>query len=509
MTVCPSKPLRRTDASADYAQRVASHFDSLCRQAMRFTKDEDTARDLAQDTILKALGLEHLFNDLNMAGWLATMQMRMFQTEYKNGKRFIKCDVSSERLFWGTLEAGETQNQAESNLGVELLEVSLNQLRPKKAEIIRLRMSGYKYEEISEMVQLPLGTVRSFLHYGRNELSIYVNSNELPILPFTGVVDPNDAEAIRKHHEKANGTARPENVFGKALLWLTASVSRTTFGLIDKEALAAYSGVGPSYINSLLSEITHLGGMERQRMGKAYHYRAQPRLNSMSTALVESGTKARFMGNGEKVVSISNPRPNTLHSTVEPPVKAIEKEDLSGRSLLRQLEENPPWPRPMTPSRKKAYDKVIDFFSLADNKLKDAAIKNRREQLAIPEDDEATAGARAVVDQARNDMQPYERFDQTIPAIHATDFGLILDQKGYPSLKSVAGVVKKAILGETESPAKTYGFILNGAAFCVGTDKDDCVRQAGEYLQKSGNLSEVDLITRAGKIVNVPTLLGS
>lgn len=144
----------------------------------RLTLDEDDARDLVQETYLKAFRFIDSFRKgTNAKAWLFRILKNGFINEYRKKKKEpAKVDYQEVENIYNAEEPVGTMN---TELRVEALqdelgdEISgaLNTLDADFKTVIMLcDVEGFKYEEIAEILDIPIGTVRSRLHRARQML---------------------------------------------------------------------------------------------------------------------------------------------------------------------------------------------------------------------------------------------------------------------------------------------------------------------------------------------------
>ena len=171
------------ESSADRAirfERDALVFtNQLYAAALRYTKNPHDAKDLVQDTYLKAFASFHQFEPgTNLKAWLYRVLTTTFINTYRKDQR-------RPQISGGEIEDWQLANAAShsSNLGksaeVEALE-NLPDSDIKRAlheipEEFRIAVyladvEGFSYKEIAQIVGVPAGTVMSRLHRGRKQL---------------------------------------------------------------------------------------------------------------------------------------------------------------------------------------------------------------------------------------------------------------------------------------------------------------------------------------------------
>ena len=154
------------------------HINSMYNFAYRLTLDSDDAKDLLQDTYLKAYRFITSFQQgTNAKAWLFRILKNSFINDYrKKSKEPSKVDYQEVESFYNS---DEVDRQITPDLRVEALqdmigdEISdaLNSLDIDfKTVIILADLEEFKYDEMAKILDIPIGTVRSRLHRARNLL---------------------------------------------------------------------------------------------------------------------------------------------------------------------------------------------------------------------------------------------------------------------------------------------------------------------------------------------------
>src|SRR3954470_12220695 len=164
------------------------HINSMYNFAYRLTLDSDDAKDLLQDTYLKAFRFIDSFQQgTNAKAWLFRILKNSFINDYrKKSKEPSKVDYQEVETYYNS---EDVDRQITPDLRVESLkdmigdEISnaLNALEVDfRTVIILCDLEGFKYDEMAKILDIPIGTVRSRLHRARqllkDKLSEYAKS---------------------------------------------------------------------------------------------------------------------------------------------------------------------------------------------------------------------------------------------------------------------------------------------------------------------------------------------
>lgn len=176
------EPIKYTYSDATKTQifdnEFFPHLDAMYNFAYRLTFDEDDAKDLVQDTYLKAYRFINSFQKgTNAKAWLYRILKNSFINDYrKKSKQPAKVDYQDVENFYNSENVDENKTV---DLRVEMVKdmigdevsIALNSLPVDfRTVIILCDLDGFTYEEMAKILDIPIGTVRSRLHRARNLL---------------------------------------------------------------------------------------------------------------------------------------------------------------------------------------------------------------------------------------------------------------------------------------------------------------------------------------------------
>lgn len=162
----------------DFNEEILPHLDAMYNFALRLTADPNDAEDLVQDTIVKAYRFFDSYEKgTNAKAWLFRILKNSYINTYrKKSKKPNQVDYDEVATFYETIRDERTDtSDLEDRMFRELIDdhisKALDQLPEDFRTVVLLcDVEGFTYEEIANMLDVPIGTIRSRLHRGRNLL---------------------------------------------------------------------------------------------------------------------------------------------------------------------------------------------------------------------------------------------------------------------------------------------------------------------------------------------------
>lgn len=157
--------------TAKFQSNLMSLQANMLNFAYMLTSNRDDAYDLLQDTTLKALDNEDKFTEgTNFKGWVFTIMRNIFINNYRRGARQATVVDTTENLYLLNIAQDSGMETPEGSYSVSEISDSISDL-PKEFRIpFSMHVAGYRYNEIAEHMQLPLGTVKSRIFFARKKL---------------------------------------------------------------------------------------------------------------------------------------------------------------------------------------------------------------------------------------------------------------------------------------------------------------------------------------------------
>jgi RNA polymerase sigma-70 factor (ECF subfamily) len=151
----------------DLRNELLAALPSLRAFALSLTGNGDRADDLVQDTIVRAWGNLHRFQDgTNLQAWLFTILRNHFYSEHRKRQREVE-DVDG--LYAASLISIPDQN---ARLDLQDFQRALMQLPLDQREALLLvGASGFSYEQAAEICGCAVGTIKSRVNRARNRLA--------------------------------------------------------------------------------------------------------------------------------------------------------------------------------------------------------------------------------------------------------------------------------------------------------------------------------------------------
>ena len=169
---------KQTRKQDEFKNEMLPHLDSLYNFGLRLTADPIDAEDLVQDTIVKAYRFFGSYErGTNAKAWL----FRILKNSYINGYRKKtkipqQVDYHEVAVFYETIRAEHTESSnLERNMYRQMMDDDLSKALNSLPEdfrtvVLLCDVENFTYEEIANMLDVPIGTIRSRLHRGRNLL---------------------------------------------------------------------------------------------------------------------------------------------------------------------------------------------------------------------------------------------------------------------------------------------------------------------------------------------------
>ena len=150
--------------------------------AYNLTKNSEDARDLYQETAFRAMTNRDKFRPgTNFKAWLFTIMKNIFINNYRKKTKANTIIDSTDNLYFINSGSNVISNQAESSIMMKELLGMIEKLDESVRIPFLMHYQGYKYQEIADHLDLPLGTVKSRIFFARKELKTVIKSRYINI----------------------------------------------------------------------------------------------------------------------------------------------------------------------------------------------------------------------------------------------------------------------------------------------------------------------------------------
>lgn len=155
----------------NFTENLVNIQHDLFRFAAKLTANENDARDLLQETSLKVLDNESKFTpDTNFKGWAFTIMRNLFINDYRKIVRDQTYVDQTDNQHYLNRSEDYAVDMIESVCDVKEMYHIINKLSDDYRQPFLMFVAGYKYHEIGDKLQLPLGTVKSRIFFARQQL---------------------------------------------------------------------------------------------------------------------------------------------------------------------------------------------------------------------------------------------------------------------------------------------------------------------------------------------------
>jgi RNA polymerase sigma-70 factor (ECF subfamily) len=152
-------------------QRLLSLQGNLTNFAYQLTSNKESAMDLVQDTTLKVLDNEGKYvENVNFKGWVFTIMRNIFINNYRRRMRSATVIDSTEDLYHLNLSQESGLDTPDGTFAAKEISAVIQSFNDEYRVPFSMYLAGYKYHEIAEHLDLPLGTVKSRIFFARKRL---------------------------------------------------------------------------------------------------------------------------------------------------------------------------------------------------------------------------------------------------------------------------------------------------------------------------------------------------
>lgn len=145
--------------------------------AYNLTKNMEDAKDLFQETAYRAITNRDKFSPgTNFKAWLFTIMKNIFINNYRKKTKVNTIMDSTDNLYYINSGNVTISNSGDANILMKELTTMIEELDNGIKIPFLMHYQGYKYQEIADYLELPLGTVKSRIFFARKELKEKISS---------------------------------------------------------------------------------------------------------------------------------------------------------------------------------------------------------------------------------------------------------------------------------------------------------------------------------------------
>ncbi len=165
-------------STVEFNQMLLTNTDFLKPFAYTLTRDNETAKDLLQETMYRALSNKDKYNvGTNIKAWLYTIMRNIFINNYRRRVKQNTIFDSTPNDFLLNYQQATVANEAETSLKMKEIQTAIYGLPEIFKNPFLLYFEGYKYHEIAHILNEPLGTIKSRIHFARKLLKEQISRN--------------------------------------------------------------------------------------------------------------------------------------------------------------------------------------------------------------------------------------------------------------------------------------------------------------------------------------------
>jgi RNA polymerase sigma-70 factor (ECF subfamily) len=163
-------------STVNFDQMLLNNTEFLKPFAITLTRDHEQAKDLMQETLYRALANKEKYNvGTNVKAWLYTIMRNIFINNYRRKSKQQTIFDNTPNEFLLNLNQGAVANDAVATLNMKEVQEAIAQLPEIFKTPFLLYFDGFKYNEIADMLNEPLGTIKSRIHFARKLLKSQID----------------------------------------------------------------------------------------------------------------------------------------------------------------------------------------------------------------------------------------------------------------------------------------------------------------------------------------------
>ncbi len=155
----------------EFSNKITTLYSAMEFFALSLTKNLESAGDLTQETCLKALKNKNKYRaNTNFKAWVFTIMKNTFINNYNKIKRKQALIQSTEKHNQLLERKIDPSTHPEKHYILKEITAEIKKMRLDHRQPFTMHLEGYKYQEISEALDIPIGTVKSRIYLAKQAL---------------------------------------------------------------------------------------------------------------------------------------------------------------------------------------------------------------------------------------------------------------------------------------------------------------------------------------------------
>lgn len=144
---------------------------NLERFALSLTSNSEDAKDLLQETFVKAISYREKFEDnTNLKAWTFTIMKNTFINNYRRNVKANTTFDNTDDLYYLNISKENPSDTPESSVSTKEIQSAIDRLEDEFKVPFLMHTQGFKYKEIADKLNLKIGTVKSRIFFTRKKL---------------------------------------------------------------------------------------------------------------------------------------------------------------------------------------------------------------------------------------------------------------------------------------------------------------------------------------------------
>ncbi|MCF8308580.1 MAG: RNA polymerase sigma factor [Bacteroidales bacterium] len=157
--------------TTDFNEKLLNLQDNLTYFARSLTANEEEAKDLVQETYIKALTNQEKYQpNTNLKAWTYTIMKNTFINNYRRKVKANTVIDTTEDLYYLNNSKSTKFESSDSNLLKQEIQRNIKVLDENQRTPFEMYTQGYKYKEIADKLDVSIGTVKSRIFFTRKKL---------------------------------------------------------------------------------------------------------------------------------------------------------------------------------------------------------------------------------------------------------------------------------------------------------------------------------------------------